>query len=151
MSTRDQRREAEIQSEMGRCVHFTGIQNEVCKAKVNIRELVGGSDLGWAARLPCLLMDADKCEVECVSRKLPTREEAETSIDKHDAIIKCTLTVVAAAHEHAETQGLREGSGGAGELPCPLECGGTLRYRVASYNGHMHAACSTKGCISWME
>ena len=149
--TKEQRREEEIKSEMGRCIHFKGIQNEVCKAGVNVRQLVGGPDFGWGARLPCLLMDAGKCEAECASRKLLTREEAETAVKEPDASLKRTLTAVALAHKHADEQGLGEGNGGASELPCPLECGGTLRYRVASYNGHMHAACSTKGCVSWVE
>lgn len=144
------RREESIQHEMRGCVHFTGIQNTLCKAGVNVRELVGGPDFGWGARLPCLLMDSSACEVLCPSRKLPTREEAEAEVARHEASIERLLKASAAAHEHAINLGLGKGAGGRGELPCPLECDGTLRYSVASYNGHMHAAC-TKGCISWME
>jgi hypothetical protein len=40
---------------------------------------------------------------------------------------------------------------GAGKMPCPI-CGvGTLRYSRSSYNGHVHAQCSTETCVSWME
>ncbi len=63
--TKEQLHEEQVLHEMSGCAHFTGIQNAVCKAGVNIRELVGGADLGWAARLPCLLMDADKCTTPC--------------------------------------------------------------------------------------
>ncbi len=36
-----------------RCKHFTGpVHNKTCKAGVNYRELVGGPDLGWMARMP---------------------------------------------------------------------------------------------------
>lgn len=39
---------------------------------------------------------------------------------------------------------------GAGKMKCPL-CAGELRYSRAGYNGHIHAACSTEGCVRWME
>lgn len=39
-----------------------------------------------------------------------------------------------------------------GKIDCPV-CGGkeTLAFRRAGYNGHIHAQCSTDGCVSWME
>lgn len=42
--------------------------------------------------------------------------------------------------------------GGAGRIDCPA-CGGheTLGFTRAAYNGHIHAACKTDGCVSWME
>jgi len=40
---------------------------------------------------------------------------------------------------------------GAGKLACPVCKTGELRYTRSSYNGHVHAACTTKGCVSWME
>lgn len=40
---------------------------------------------------------------------------------------------------------------GAGVMDCPV-CGtGKLQYSRAAYNGHVHARCSTAGCVSWME
>ena len=38
----------------GTCVHFTGIQARECKVGVNYRNHVGGSDLGWGLRMPCI-------------------------------------------------------------------------------------------------
>jgi|GEM_PF-6331189 len=36
------------------CRHFNGpLHNASCKAEINYRELVGGPDFGWMARLPC--------------------------------------------------------------------------------------------------
>ncbi len=144
-------REHRIRKEMTDCIHFSGIQHERCKAGIHVRELVGGSDFGWAARLPCLGMDAAKCEVECPSRNLPNREEAEAIIDASDKMFDLALSVMRAAKQHAKQQALGVGNGGRGEIPCPSGCGGTLRYSVASVNGHMHAACTSKGCVSWME
>lgn len=149
--TKEQRREYEILSEMGRCEHFTGIQHDTCKAGVNIRQLVGGPDFGWAARLPCLLADSDKCEVQCEKRSLPTRDEAEAAVNEHDTRLAKTMTAVSAAHADAKNKGLGAGYGGQSCMPCPLECGGALNYSVEACNGHIHAACSTPGCVSWME
>lgn len=35
-------------------------------------------------------------------------------------------------------------------IECP-ECKGRLHLSQASYNGHVHGHCETKGCVSWME
>jgi hypothetical protein len=40
---------------------------------------------------------------------------------------------------------------GAGIIGCPICKTGKLRYSRAAYNGHVHARCSTDGCVSWME
>lgn len=39
---------------------------------------------------------------------------------------------------------------GAGKMQCPI-CGGELAYSRAAYNGHIHASCSSDGCVRWME
>jgi hypothetical protein len=42
--------------------------------------------------------------------------------------------------------------GGSGVIDCPV-CGGkeTLKFSRASYNGHIHARCTTENCVAWME
>ena len=40
---------------------------------------------------------------------------------------------------------------GNGAMACPVCNAGTLRYSRASCNGHVHAQCSTEGCVAWME
>lgn len=40
---------------------------------------------------------------------------------------------------------------GSGEIDCPVCEAGKLSYRRAAYNGHIHAKCSTKDCVAWME
>jgi hypothetical protein len=48
-------------------------------------------------------------------------------------------------------KGLKDFIVGAGTMRCPI-CGtGTLGYSRAGYNGHIHAKCSTNGCVAWME
>lgn len=40
---------------------------------------------------------------------------------------------------------------GSGKMLCPICNKGELYYSRASYNGHVHARCSTENCVSWME
>ena len=36
-------------------------------------------------------------------------------------------------------------------MPCPCCENATLHYSISSYNGHIHGACDSKVCVSWME
>lgn len=40
---------------------------------------------------------------------------------------------------------------GSGQMPCPVCSKGNLKYSRSGYNGHVHARCSTSGCVAWME
>ena len=40
---------------------------------------------------------------------------------------------------------------GVGEMTCPICKTGKLRYSRSSYNGHVHARCTTINCVAWME
>ena len=40
---------------------------------------------------------------------------------------------------------------GAGIMDCPVCKTGKLKYSRSSYNGHIHAACTTVNCVAWME
>lgn len=64
--------------------------------------------------------------------------------------MKKSMQAIVAAHEDAKAKGYGKGNGGQDSMKCPLCPDGTLRYSVASVNGHMHAVC-TNGCVSWME
>jgi hypothetical protein len=61
------------------------------------------------------------------------------------------LLAVSATHEDAATKGLKRGNGGTGSVKCPACEMGIIKYSVASLNGHIWGACSTKGCVQWME
>lgn len=130
---------------MSMCVHFTGIQHVSCKADVNYRTLVGGDDLGWATRLPCTEFDNTKA-VACSQCRRHTREEAEAIVKRsEESFARLSLCLKAIREKHGKARGL------VGEMPCPTNCGGTLRYSIAGYNGHVHGACSTPSCASWMQ
>jgi hypothetical protein len=139
-------REDSIACEMSRCVHFNGIQHDECKAGINYHGLMG-TGFGCFKNLPCLGHDSTPCP----SRAYPTREQAEAEVDEIDRLVNRVVLCIPAAKADAKSKSLGVGSGGIGSLPCPSGCGGTLRYSVASVNGHMHGACSTDGCVSWME
>ena len=141
-------REKHILHELNSCVHFNGVGQIKCKAGVVYHELLGNGP-GCFANLPCL--KDDKAEVKCDKVKFPTREEAEAKTDEWMKRVERSRLCITAAHADAKAKGFGKGHGGVSLLPCPSGCGGELRYSVASYNGHMHAKCSTKGCVSWME
>jgi hypothetical protein len=86
----------------------------------------------------------------------PTREEAVAVVRKREESTRVFMGAVNAAHADAKAKGFKEKSnggfiGGVSDLKCPNCEAGTIRYSVARYNGHMHAGCTTKGCVSWME
>lgn len=141
--------ERRIQSKMGQCVHFRGVHhNETCAAGVKYRELVGGPDFGWLTRLPCnrFLSNEAGQAVPCDKLQLTSREEAEADVRAADEAFQRVNTCVKAIRaKHGKARGL------VGDMPCPTGCGGTLRYSIASYNGHVHGRCSTDDCASWMQ
>jgi hypothetical protein len=145
---RQRERERRITSKMARCVFFTGTHREVCEAGVNYRLLVGGPDFGWGTRLPCLSEFEPKSgdRATCDKCRMTTREEAEQEVAESDASYARVSACLTAIHEkHGKARGLAE------SMPCPVGCGGTLRYSISGYNGHVHGQCSTEGCASWMQ
>ncbi len=95
------------------------------------------------------------------------KEEAKKRIEN---IMEARITILADLPEdelealpdqrnEAEMQGrflaLDEGKSFGGRhatVDCPI-CEGkdTLTYSIAYVNGHIHAQCSTKDCVRWME
>lgn len=75
--------ERRIKQRINICRHFNGIQHDACKVDVNYRTLVGGDDLGWAARLPCFA--DDKSDATCEHLSFPTEEEARARVERDDA------------------------------------------------------------------
>jgi len=139
MSTRrptpNVQREQAILEVMGTCVSFTGIQHDTCTAGVAYASFAG-------AGLPCL--SATDSPHSCPHRVFPTRDKADATVRLDDAVIDRLLTCRAAIVAHHQTHPEDR------VLPCPTACGGELRYSIAR-NGHIRAACSTVGCVRWME
>jgi len=130
-----------------RCVHFNGIQHEVCKVGVKYDDvMVHGSGL------PCVCIGNRGGEsIPCAQRQYPNAEQIAVEKAGIEELLRMGDTVMAAITADSEAKGYRRGNGGSGEVSCPACTDGKLAYRVAGYNGHKHAKCSTAGCVSFME
>ena len=146
---RTEQRECSILRIMQTCKHFTGIQHRQCKAGVVYYDQFGTGE-GCFANIPCVTSFNKEPAKECPKVIYPSREEAEQEQAARDAHSKKSIQAMNDAHADAKAKGYGKGKGGQDSLKCPLCEDGTLRYSVASVNGHMHACC-TNGCVSWME
>jgi hypothetical protein len=139
---------------MGTCRHYNGTvggTNACCEAGVNYRALVGGPDLGWLARLPCVprsRTDAGDV-VHCALFAPKTREE----IAAERAEMRAALDRMGRLDPlFGKIKADHHGRDASGTMDCP-ECGaaGALRWSHAAYNGHVRLHCSTPDCLSIME
>lgn len=131
----------------GTCKHFNGIQHDACRAGLNIRELTGGEDFGWAIRIPCIKEKTSDVVCDQYAEPSPeeiAEEEEEAIYKKLIEEIRLTSPIIAEVkkyHRNENWSGTRE---------CPV-CKGTLRVSISACNTHVHGACETKGCLWWME
>lgn len=138
---RAERRERHIQKAMHSCRHFNGVGNQKCDAGVNYDDV---------QPLPCIPISVTTQVAQCALKSCLTREEAEAVQVANDKRAEESMKAYVAAHEDAREKGYIKGHGGQSSVACPI-CEGTIRYSVASSNGHMMAGCTTRGCVSWME
>jgi len=143
MKTQDEQRQDRMARRMQTCVHFRGTQHDECEAGVNVRQLVGGPDLGWGCRIPCIphfnhAKDAKK--VPCGKFRAHTAEEVEAREREIEDSLNRLRKAIPAARADAENKGLRKGSGGRSEMSCPVCETGKLRYSVASRSRAVEAA-----------
>ena len=122
-----------------RCKHFNGVLNKVCRAGVTYNAL----------SLPALAVCCHN-EGECVKRERPTSEELEAENKRFKEAFERVAKARKAIVDLLEASGNKKGEGAAGTTKCPC-CGGRLGFSKAGSNGHIHALCSTAGCVSWME
>lgn len=131
-----------VERKMEQCRHFTGVQHDTCAAGVAYKDVRDETTrpFGFA----CL--GAYAGNATCAKREWITREEAEAEERESEAAFERINTCLKAIREaHGTARGLQ------GEMPCPVKCGGLLRYSIAGVNGHVHGQCSTPGCASWMQ
>lgn len=68
---------------VGSCRHHAGME-PICGAGVNVRQLVGGPDIGWLRRLPCVSPAnplRDPNPVACPQHSPLSEAEADAIID----------------------------------------------------------------------
>lgn len=134
-----------------RCKHYTGIMNDKCDAgvKYDTVRVERGPGKGYA--LPCL-DDKSEPEAVCFLCEFPTAEELAAEEAEHKKAMADMLKARAAIVTRLGGPWKKGTLGAEGVIDCPC-CGGakTLRFTRSGYNGHIHAACKTEGCVSWME
>lgn len=142
------RKEARLFQIMNRCAHFTGIQHDTCQAGISYATVKTAKTDTEPFRFACFANESHG--LTCAAAKFPTRAEAETEHVADEAQMARFSLAHRKAHDDAKAKGYAKNHGGVSQCVCPV-CNGTLRYSVASYNGHMHGKCETEGCVSWME
>ena len=143
-----------------KCIHFNGLINEECEKGINYRKAarpatdreIGGrgavpSGFGIINRIPC----RGSNNVPCEFYEEPSPEEIEARDNRIMAILAGIGQARRVIMDDVESRGKHE-ENCTGSVACPSCEGGTLNYSYAgAYNKHVHAACSTPGCLSWME
>lgn len=146
-------REEHIEFHMNYCQHYgrkEGSADMECKAGMNLKEVqkvpTGDKGYKWG---PCIEGHVlENPHEHCPHWIRRTREEAEKRADAIERAIKrmeLTQPTISAwrtkpkpAHDRREV------------IVCPV-CKGKLHLSQSCYNGHVHAHCETKDCISFME
>jgi hypothetical protein len=136
---------------VGKCRHFNGLMNDKCEAGVVYDELrKDGKDL------PCFGPDSPMYRgrnvlakpvvlAVCGCRSAITPEEAEAAgVEAEKSFARIGTAIAAICKEAKGRKGI------SGSIKCPC-CEGTLKYSIAGSNGHIHARCSTKDCVSFMQ
>lgn len=137
----------------GTCKHFNGMgldHGKTCEAGVNYRAHVGGLDLGWCTRAPCIREGRARSTGEIVPCALylePTGEEIAASkaeSEAHFETFKLSFPLI------ARVKKMQKGRNWSGVEECPA-CKGLLHLSHAASNGHVHGKCETENCLNWME
>jgi hypothetical protein len=130
------------------CNHYRGMhEKEACEAGVRFDSLPHYGTREFMTSCPCF----GPCG-GCAKAEYPTPEEIEANkaamAKRFEGMVKARASIV----EHCGGPWKKGAPGKADTIDCPV-CDGkkTLRFSRAGYNGHIHAACMTQGCVQWME
>jgi hypothetical protein len=93
---------------------------------------------------PCITAGCTGCD----KKQLSTPEELDAEEQYFKQRTKMALEAIVAIQQHAGDY--KKGEGKRGVIDCPT-CKAKLHYSRAGYNGHIHAQCETKGCVSFMQ
>lgn len=134
----------------GFCNHYRAMsQHATCEAGVSYEQFKGKPH----SDVPCFFEGEPPTEKSplCELALYPTPEqlaERDAEIKKRfEGMVKARKAIV----DYLGGPWKRGMGGSAGSILCPVCGSGTLRFTRSSYNGHIHAACSSQDCVSWME
>ncbi len=149
----------------GKCIHFNGVQNDLCKRGVSYEVMWpkgpkpciqmlhkssrGGTYLkpGEAPAESKPYPGADKAK-PCPFYQEPTSEEVQADREERERHLQLTMTAIKVANEWRVKP--KPAAGRQEAVECPV-CKGRLHLSQSAYNGHVHGKCETEGCVSWME
>jgi hypothetical protein len=136
--------------EIGDCRHWRGTVEKTCEAGVVLRSLVGGTDFGWVTRLPCRVEHRGKNQCVTCDKLTPVSAEEVAAHDREVEVFVERATREMELCYQLVDRLKKECRGQTGHDVCPV-CGGTLRWAVAAYNGHVRLVCSTEDCVNVWE
>lgn len=137
------------------CRHFHGVQHKVCDAGVNFEEVTRVKEEGnfgcWL-RLPCTNATEETYPCHHLSRLTDEEvKQQEEETDKYlsefvPKMFKAREAIVEHIGKERKKQFVKD------HLLCPICNNGRLQYIYSGhYNGHIHAQCTTTGCVAWGE
>lgn len=129
------------------CKHYRAMsEHDTCEKGVAYSDFKG---LSFDQR-PCFERNG-VAPPGCPLAEFPTAEEREAADKEMMARFQKTVTARNAIVDHLGGPWKKGMEGAAGQIKCPCCEDGTLRFTRAGYNGHIHAGCTTTGCVSWIE
>ena len=132
------------------CKHYQAMAyNKTCKVGIAYKDLPHAGTKEFHAACPCFGPEGTG---ECPSKLYPTPEEIEAE-DKR--LAEKFVGMAKARNAIVDSLGgpwKRGTPWASGTIDCPV-CDGKkmLQFSRSGYNGHIHAACGTDGCVCWME
>jgi hypothetical protein len=108
------------------------------------------SDPTWTGiykRLPCHAENG--LQANCSQYCEPAAEELAEQDKLISKMFTDMMTVRKQITDYIKENKLPRGC--SGKLPCPICETGEVLWSRASYNSHIHAQCTTVGCVQWME
>lgn len=130
------------------CKNYRGMSGKVaCEVGVRFDSLANYGTRGFMDSCPCFGNVGG-----CNKAEYMTDEEQQAyrrRIDQGFANIGAARKAIV---EHLGGPWKRGTPGASGTIDCPVcQSKASLRFSRAGVNGHIHAACATEGCVSWME
>lgn len=127
------------------CKNYRAMHGNVtCNAGVAFETLKG---LKFDGEHPCF----NRCPDKCPSAVYRTDEEIAAEEADFRQRLTNTVTARKAIVDHCGGPWKKGMPGSSGEIPCPVCTIGKLRFSRSGYNGHIHAGCTTDGCVCWMQ
>lgn len=130
------------------CKHYHGMyEKETCEAGVRFDSLPHVGTRQFRDTCPCFGPRGG-----CEHAIYPTEEELaakEAAINERFEKTRAARTAIVNSLGGPWKRGM---PGARGAIDCPV-CSGekALQFSRSGYNGHIHATCTTYGCVRWME